>query len=167
MEPSPMSWPDRIFGFVALALFVSMSAVLIHLNPGQWFRFILGLALVGLGLVGGFLVLVWLWDHRNPARHRQVERLVRATQQAAGVHVRILSASWRGGYGARPAGCVRLTVARDAEIETLRGDAFQATFSRLIREHGLEPNAARVALVVDSQETVDRDFDGDWWAYDK
>lgn len=159
MAPPPMSWPDRVFGFLALALIVSMSGILLVLNPGDLFRLMVGIV----GVMAGSVFLFWLWGWRYPRRRRHVERLVQAAREAAQQRTSVVNATWWGTLGGTPNILVRMDVRSDADRETLMTEEFRATVTRLAAAHGF--GAAQVQLVVDSHETVDRDFGGDWWTY--
>jgi hypothetical protein len=63
---------------------------------------------------------------------------------------------------------IRVVVASDADRIALQAKGFQEEFRRLVTASQLPvPGHEGISLTVDSQETVDRDFAGDWYVYDK
>ena len=112
---------------------------------------------------------VWAWDWRRPAVALRVHRFQRAVRKAAEQRNRDASVYRRWGSSSKPDSLViRVAVPLDADRDDLLKGGFLEEFNRLLTKFDLPVSGQSGAnLTIDSQETVDRDFDGNWYFYDK
>lgn len=127
-----------------------------------------GLFVRVLAAVAGIGLLAWLWGWRRPRLRRRVGRLARAVRAAAETHVPVLSVYWLGSASSLGHLFLRVVVATDHDRAILQGETFAEQFRQQLTACRLPfPGQQGISLIVDSQETVDRDFAGRWHAYDK
>lgn len=155
---------DRML--IALAIIMSIALALV--DPSAC------IMLVGLGLlcfvlvVGGLALLIWLWGWRRPGLHRRLKRLVQAVRVAASTRAKVLSVDLSRTPSSLANQMVVVVVESDADRAELLDPTFGSTFRQLLVENCLPyPGQTRIGLTVDSQETVDRDYGGNWALYDR
>lgn len=106
------------------------------------------------------------WFRRFTTR-LAISRLCRATERVAQAHgVKVSGITWFGAYEIHPKYMVVLIrVETDRDKQKLNQDvAFQTALRAQLAAVSYPPEGRDgVAFDVESQETVDREWDGDWW----
>ncbi len=149
-------------GLLAIVVVLSVAGVVVAPTACA------GLFVRVLAAVAGIVLLAWLWGWRRPRLRLRVHRLARAVRASAETHVPVLSVYWLGSASSLGHLYLRVVVATDRDRAVLQGETFAEEFRRLLPGCGLPfPGQQGLSLIVDSQETVDRDFAGIWHAYDK
>lgn len=121
-----------------------------------------------LAVLAGFVLLATAWEWRRPRLRLRVARFTKAVRLALQSRVQVLAVHWLGSPSSLEQLFVRVVVATDAERTRLQDDRFDEEFERLLEAHSLPPRGhAGIRLRVDSQQTVDRDFDGSWQLHDQ
>jgi hypothetical protein len=153
---------------VAMASLLLLLGALTLLGTAEAPLGILGPLLSALSAAAGLLLLAWLWSWRRPILRKRVMHLAGAVRAAAESRVPVRTVYWLGSASGLERLWVRVVVASDADRAVLCGADFQQEWNRLVAAAQLPIQGhAGIRLTVDSQETVDREFAGDWHAYDQ
>lgn len=159
-----MGFADKLFEVLLLTLLAVLLVTGLIFAPGELLWLLAKAALV----IAGLVLLVVLWGWRKPKQRFRIMRLTKQARAVAGQQVPVLRTSWIGSPASLRGFYVRFVVATDSEGDVLLRDRFRKEFARLVEQHGLSVKAGRgVRFGVDSQQTVHRDFGGNWFDYDR